>query len=150
MQNHCDWNQVYIYIANIVNKISRPDLIIGIAGGGIIPASMIARQLKMYNITYIGLKSYSDHNVQNEIQMYLEPDLSKQDVNQNVLIVDDILDTGNTFKYMHEYLTKKQFKNIQYAALHHKLKPLQYIPSNLVYGTQCESNIWIQYAWELV
>lgn len=127
-----------------------PDLIIGVAGGGVIPAGIIARALKCYNIEFIGLRSYNENCSQDShLQMYRIPNLTTQSRSQQVLVIDDILDTGNTFKFVDEYLRDKNFKNIQYAALHHKLKPLQYVPDNLVYGTQCESESWIEYPWEI-
>jgi hypoxanthine phosphoribosyltransferase len=147
-----NWNSIHLYCQTIANKVKKPNLIIGIAGGGLIPTSIIARHLKCYNILYIALRSYNIDNTQsNEMEMYHVPEMSFQDRDQQVLVIDDILDTGNTFKYMDWYLKSRDFKNIQYAALHHKIKDtnIQHIPNDFIYGTQCQNTSWIEYPWEI-
>ena len=65
---------------------------------------------------------------------------------QKILVVDDICDTGNTFKILKElYRDKYKDINVEFASLFTKDKS-----SHLVdyYGLSVADSIWLDFPWE--
>lgn len=144
------WDNAYKWCHDIMAWMTNPSIIISVANGGIIPAAILARLYKVYKIHNIGIKSYEDKSKLESVQLYFEPNLVGESPLSNILVVDDILDSGNTFKYVEQYLYEKGFSNITFASLHFKHNPLigQYVPKNYVYAVGCKSDVWVEYPWE--
>lgn len=144
------WQSVFSLCNSLKDKIKRPDIIICIANGGIIPAAILSKLCRVYRTYNIGIKSYDQSNNQRLAQMYYEPSISHEDKSQRVLIIDDILDTGNTFKYVESYLHQRGFYDLTFASLHFKQlhQAEQYVPENFVYAQTCDETTWIVYPWE--
>ncbi|MED5358721.1 MAG: xanthine phosphoribosyltransferase, partial [Pseudomonadota bacterium] len=66
--------------------------IVAITRGGLVPASIVARELNIRLIDTIGIASY-DHKSQGEISMLKDADAGD---GEGWLIVDDLVDTGST------------------------------------------------------
>lgn len=150
IQKYVDWTEVNHLCNVIANNVVKPDLIIGIATGAMIPTSIVARKLNIFNVEFIGLKSYTKEKTQNSIQLYHKPDLEFAS-DKKILVIDDLLDSGNSFNYVNNYLLSLGLlqSNIQYAVMHYKIKDeKQYKPLNFVYGTQCAGDVWLAYPWE--
>ena len=77
--------------------------IIAITRGGMVPAAIVAEITGIKNIEIIGLSSY-DGDKQGAMQMLRKP----QDIGdgQGWLIIDDLSDTGNTFRHVRELYPK--------------------------------------------
>lgn len=149
-QQYIDWPEVYHLCNYVADNVIKPDLIIGIAAGGVIPAAIIAKRLKVYNVEFIGIKSYTEEKLQETIQMYQAPQ-HPIPLDKKILIIDDLLDSGNSFKYIRNYLYNLSVSpfNVQFGAMHYKLKTEdQFKPHNFVYGTQCAGDVWLAYPWE--
>jgi len=150
-QAQVTWADVYSTSKYIADNVVKPDLIIGIASGGIIPTAIIARRLNVFNVQHIGIKSYTEQKTQESIQLYYKPNLSNITADKKILIVDDLLDSGSSFKYVCNYLMDNGIRstNIQCAALYYKIKDSdQFIPNNFVQGTNCPGDVWLVYPWE--
>lgn len=123
------------------------DAILCITRGGLIPAGMLAYQLGIKQIVNINIASYSDENKQEEISIQ---ELSKKDKNilknsKKVLVVDDIVDSGNTLESLAKYIIDdKKLKNIDYEtfAIVDKLK----IADHRLF--HIESNKWVVFPWD--
>ena len=90
----------------ILKKFPNIDTILCVTRGGLVPAGILSYALNIKNIINIKVESYDDDNAQKE--MKLTP-LSKRDIktlakSSGILIVDDILDTGDTIVEVYEYL----------------------------------------------
>lgn len=120
----------------------QPELVIGIAFGGLLPASFISASLR---VTMLPLKvSHYDGAVQ------LSDVVITQSVNYfcniRTLVVDDIVDSGDTLIATQKYLLANGLKaeNLRFATLHKKANtkfdPNWYI--DIVEG-------WIYYPWEM-
>ena len=87
-------------VLSIIQKIeNRPELIVGLCRGGLIPATMLSHwfQVPMLAVNL----SLRDNTVINGSA--LTQLISNLPMYDNILIVDDINDTGETLKYvMHE------------------------------------------------
>ena len=96
-------------------KLSHPDVssIMGLPRGGLIPAVMISHKL--------------------DIPLVFTP-------TENTLIVDDICDSGETFKKVYQ-----QYPNLKFACLH--FKPHVSIFNPTIYAQEVGDE-WLYYPWE--
>ena len=151
---HYDWQQVHEMCNTLSLMVERPDLIIAVARGGLIPAALVANVLNVRRIYNVGIKSYLEPGLHDVPTVYQRIDNESHlwEPDTKILVIDDILDTGSTFKYLHNDLSKeKGFTDISYATLHYKVRNdiNQYIPPNHVFVEEVYQTTWVEYAWEL-
>ena len=111
--------------------------IIAITRGGLVPAAIIARELDIRLIDTVCMTSYSDEHAQGEIKLL-------KDVpgdGTGWLIIDDLVDTGKTAKYVRELLPKAHFATI-YA------KPAGR-PLVDTFVTEVSQDTWIYFPWDI-
>ena len=84
--------------------------IVCITRGGLVPAAIIARELGTRLIETVCVASYHDYSAQGELKVLkqISPELTV-DGGENVLIVDDLTDTGKTAAIVREMLPKAHF-----------------------------------------
>jgi hypoxanthine phosphoribosyltransferase len=114
------WDQyqrICFSLAKAVNK-KRIDYIVAISRGGLI-ASRILSDILNLPISHITIISYQDLKQQKEIRITETP--SRLFDNQTILLVDEIADSGKTFKRALEYFRK--FKNCTIYTLALYVKP---------------------------
>lgn len=88
------WEDIDLAIDCLVPRIPfRPDIVLGITRGGVIPASLIHRCYPGAKLLTLRAKSYTGHT---QSKLKLEKFPWKDLTGRRVLIVDDIWDTGAT------------------------------------------------------
>lgn len=76
-------------------------------------------------------------------------DISADITNKNVLVIEDIIDTGNTFIFLNEYLKKKNPKSIKIASLFSKpSKHIQKFDIDYI-GFEIEDHFIVGYGMDL-
>ncbi len=99
-----DWQTFESEIENLSKKIDyQPDIIIGITRGGIVPARLLSRDLDvkpMYCLTV--RKVGEERKVVNDVLDDL--------VDKNILLVEDMLETGRSLIVAKQYLESKGAK----------------------------------------
>ena len=121
-----------------------PDCIIAIAKGGLVPARIIARHLKIERIYCVGAKAYSGMDSLEELKVYQGlPMLNST----NMLIVDDISDRGNTLTDIKSLCVGvcSMGANIMTAAPYYKTGTM-HIPD--FSATEFPRDNWIVFPWE--
>jgi len=121
----------------------QPDIIVGIARGGIIPASILTDLLKTQITTTIRIEFYLDI-AQPNIQPTLKQPLTVPVNGKKILIVDDISDSGQSLKIAKQHLTEKGATEIKIATLY--TKTTTQIPPDYVEKT---TNNWVVFPWEI-
>jgi len=138
------WRDLGLLTKALVDKVKkgeRPDVVVGIARGGLIPAMVIADRLRT-PLDIINIKSYRALGVKGVLKVY---DVMYEDVaDKKVLIVDDVADTGETFLFVSEHMMKKGAKSVMLASIF--LKPWSRVKPN--YFVE-ETDEWIVFPWEL-
>ncbi|MCL1978149.1 MAG: phosphoribosyltransferase [Candidatus Bathyarchaeota archaeon] len=141
------WNQIYEMLLEQSEKIHKnryqPDIIVGIARGGIIPASILTDLLKTQITTTIRIEFYLDI-AQPNIQPTLKQPLTVPVNGKKILIVDDISDSGQSLKIAKQHLTEKGATEIKIATLY--TKTTTQIPPDYVEKT---TNNWVVFPWEI-
>ncbi|MBU1198976.1 MAG: phosphoribosyltransferase [Nanoarchaeota archaeon] len=119
----------------------KPDLIVGISRGGWVPASLVSDFLNVGFVVSVGVKSYAAVGVKK--QPIIRENLGMDIQNMNVLVVDDIVDTGETLKLIKDHLEDLGASEIKSVVMH--LKPWAKIKPD--YFVE-ETTNWPVYPWE--
>ncbi len=118
------------------------DTIVPIARGGLTLAHMLAQALDIRNVQSISTQLYDGMEKRNSITIKGECDFSDS---KNILIVDDIADSGETLKALYNHFT------LANEALHFKTATLFYKKSSVFkpdYWVR-EAKGWIDFFWEV-
>ncbi|MEM5811906.1 MAG: phosphoribosyltransferase family protein [Candidatus Aenigmatarchaeota archaeon] len=122
----------YKICEKIIDSRFNPDVIVGIHRWGIIPALIISDVLNNINVKVLYIKE--------------KPCNINGLKNKKVLLVDEVCDSGKTFKKAIKILKKMKTKEIRTACLH--LKPRSIFKPNYV-GMKMKNNNWIIYPWSI-
>jgi hypoxanthine phosphoribosyltransferase len=153
---HIDWSQYFGLCDDIVKQIVDYETkystnitdIIGIARGGLMPAQYIAYKLGVKQIHNCGIISYSEDDQKmddDKVIMYQRP-LAHFNKTSNVLIIDDIADTGKTFEKSLTCHCLQWANTIRLAALHYK--PSSSSVKLDFYGQKIDKKDWIVYPYD--
>lgn len=144
---YIDYNQFGIKLQKLYNKILRgykPTHVIGIANGGLNISKPLAAWMGCEHIT-VSIHFYNSDKPMSKPYFADIPSIPTDW--SNLLIVDDILDTGTTMKYFMNTTGLVQGFNFKIATLHwfpngkHGLMPDFYVDKK-------PKNSWIVYPWE--
>jgi xanthine phosphoribosyltransferase len=111
--------------------------------GGLVPAAIVARELGIRVIETVCIESYDDEKRQGELRVLkaITDKIAKTgDGGANVLVVDDLVDTGATARLVREMLPKAHFATV-YA------KPLGR-PLVDTFITEVSQDTWIFFPWD--
>ena len=111
--------------------------IVAVTRGGLVPAAIIARELDIRLIDTVCMTSYSDDHAQGEIRLLK----GVTGDGTGWLIIDDLVDTGKTAKYVRDLLPKAHFATI-YA------KPAGK-PVVDTFVTEVSQDTWIYFPWDI-
>jgi hypoxanthine phosphoribosyltransferase len=140
------WNQIYDMLLcqaqKIENQPYKPDIIIGIAKGGLIPARILTDLLENPELSFIQIEFYIDVN-QTLQEPTLKQPLTAKVTGKKVLLVDDIADSGKSLKLAKTHLQKQSALEIKTAVLYKK-------PQSITTPDFCEktTNSWVLFPWE--
>jgi xanthine phosphoribosyltransferase len=115
--------------------------IVAVTRGGLIPAGVIARELGLRVIDTICVASYHEEREQGELQV-LKPVSERllERPQEELLIIDDLVDTGATAKAVRDLLPGAFFATI-YA------KPAG-LPLVDMFVTEVSQDTWIYFPWD--
>ena len=112
--------------------------IIGITRGGLVPACIVARELDIRLVETLCISSY-DHQNQREAKVLKTPDSIGN--GEGWLIIDDLVDTGSTFK-----IAREIFPKAHYACIYAKPEGAK---TTDTYITEVSQDTWIHFPWDL-
>lgn len=120
----------------------EPDVLLAIARGGVTIAHSIAQALDMRNLYTLNSIHYEGDMKLNTFNIFNIPDLSNA---KRVLIIDDIVDSGESMEKILEVL-KEKFPKVDF-----KLATLFYKKTAIVQPdyTVKEATQWIDFFWEV-
>jgi hypoxanthine phosphoribosyltransferase len=141
-----DWNLFYNLARQVATKINssgyRPDIIVGLARGGWVLARVLCdligiKDLVSLKVEHWGVTATPDGKAQ--LKYTLNVDLT----GKNVLVVDDITDTGESMRVTLEYLKSLKPSEIKTAALRH-INTSKFLPD--YFGEEISWR-WVIFPW---
>ena len=151
-----DWKKYNLTVEKLALQIHSsgyiPDLLIGIARGGLPITDVLSRIFKL-KCAYLAVESYSGKGIedqQGELVFSREMSSTVQDMRGNILLCDDLSDTGVTLNKSIQWLKnypplKGNIKNIKTAVLWKK-KDSSFEPDFC--AEKLDSNPWIAQPFE--
>ncbi len=141
------WDELYKMTVELADRVKedrfKPDIIVGVSRGGWPPARIMSDLLDNPNLANVKVQFYEDIYQTAEEPRITQP-ISVPVKGKNILIVDDIADTGKSLKLVREKLLEDEASEVRIATLY--LKPWSItIPDFYVKTT----NAWVCFPWEL-
>jgi len=145
------WNKVQHLTEKIHEQIKlqhkKYDWVVSINSGGLIPGVILSKAMKSKHAV-ISINNYKEKNknTKTERDLYLSH-IGFIKMNHNILIVDNIIRTGDSMKAAIESLKKvdPDAKKIDTATLHlnvnSKFKPIYF-------AEEISGDDWVEYPWE--
>lgn len=119
-----------------------PDILLGIARGGLIPAGSLGYALSIKNCYIMNVEYYTGVNERLEVPTILPPYLELVDLeHSDILVVDDVADTGHTLRMVHDFVSDK-VGTARTAVLYEK--PRSVIKADYVWR---RTSRWINFPW---
>jgi hypoxanthine phosphoribosyltransferase len=123
----------------------EPDIVLGIARGGLLVAGAIAYALDVKNTFTMNVEFYTGIEERLEMPMILPPVPDLVDLGESrVLIADDVADTGKTLALVKEFLDGK-VGEVRAAVLYEK--PRSEVSCEYVWR---RTDRWIDFPWSVL
>ena len=110
--------------------------IVAITRGGLVPAAIVSRELEVRLFDTVCVSSY-DHQAQGDITILKR----REGDGEATLIVDDLVDTGNTAKVVRELLPKAHCATVYAQPAGRPLVD--------TFVTEVSQDTWIHFPWDL-
>ena len=155
-----DWNDVEKMVTHIITEMYndnyRPDYIVGLTRGGLVPAIMMSNRtgIPMYTLD-VRLRDRDGLKIKTESNEWMPKDAFS---GKNILIIDDINDSGATFnwitndwssKYLDAGVQKVWDNNVRFAVLTENMSSefgnVRYQAHEV---NKAEKDVWLVYPWE--
>lgn len=133
------WQDAHVKSQKLSQKIKNKrdwKKIVIITRGGLVPAALISRFLDIKHIETICIESYSDERQQHNMNVLKE----YRNEDENILVIDDLADTGETLKEV-----RKMLPNAYFVALYTKPLGKEYLDE---FVEQTPQNVWLYFPWE--
>ena len=123
-------------------RVYEPDVLLAVARGGLTLAHLMAQALDMRNLYTLNSVHYEGELKLDTFNVFNIPDVSHA---KRVLIIDDIVDSGETMEEILKIL-KEKFPNVEF-----KLATLFYKKTAVLQPdyTVREATQWIDFFWEV-
>jgi hypoxanthine phosphoribosyltransferase len=140
------WPDYGVGVRELARQIAddsfQPDIILGIARGGLIPTGSLGYALSIKNCYMINVEYYTDVDQRLEVPVILPPYLELVDLHDSkVLVVDDVADTGHTLAKVHEFVAHS-VRETRTAVLYEKSASV--IKCDYVWR---RTDKWINFPW---
>lgn len=141
------WNQIYDMLVDQAESIRqvgfKPDIIVGISRGGLVPCRILTDLLESPQVVTIRIEFYVGI-AQRSLQPILKQPLTVSVEGKKVLLVDDISDSGQSLLLAKEHLFEKGAVEVKIATLYARTNTR--VKPDFV---EKETNSWIVFPWEI-
>jgi len=145
------WEDIQRLCKVLAKKIKdsgyKPDVIVAIARGGWIPARILCDFLNVKELYSVKSEHWGIVATPDERARITQP-LNVNLEGKNVLVVDDVADTGETIELVAEHVRSLNPKEVKTAVIDYKKPTSKYVPD--FYAAEMKEWRWIVYPWSLL
>ncbi|MHA1383183.1 MAG: phosphoribosyltransferase [Candidatus Helarchaeota archaeon] len=142
-----NWTEIESQCLELAKKIKKgtfnPDILVVLARGGFLIARLLSDYLNIREVSILQLEYYTDIG-EKRLSPNLISDIPCNVNEKNILLCDDVIDTGESMIFTIEHIKNKGCKDVKIATLHTKPHS-KFIPDFYVE----EVDAWIIYPWEI-
>ncbi len=134
------WDEITLHAQSLALKLAEKGPfkgVVAITTGGMVPACIIARHLGVKNIDTLCISSYDD---QSQRKAAVLKAATAAGEGEGWLVIDDLSDTGNTFRAARALLPKAH-----YASLYAKPAGEDAVDT---YIMSVSTDTWLHFPWE--
>jgi len=146
-----NWEYIYGLCRDVSDQVKtsefEPDVVVALARGGWFAGRCICDFLGLNDLTSLKMEHYvgtAAKSGEPEVR-YPMPEGSVED--KDVLIIDDIADTGGSIEHAYEYVTDRDANEVRTATLQ-LLQTSEFEPDYV--GERLEEWAWIVYPWNFI
>jgi xanthine phosphoribosyltransferase len=136
------WNELHrdaLLLAWRLHEVRHFKGIIAVSRGGLFTAQAVAYELDIHYVDTYCIKSYN-HQEQTVCEDLKVPQLPAGTRTDDFIVIDDLADTGQTFKHI-----KTRYPTAHYAAIYAKPQGESQCDSFI---TEVSQNTWIYFPWD--
>jgi len=139
-----NWETVSTYCERLTGQIKefRPEVIVAISRGGLVPARLLADSLDVRVIEVLGIAFHKTMTGSSGFPQIAQ-DIAVEVRGRRVLVVDDVADIGRSLVVAKDHLMRKGASEVKTAAIHYKTNPM----SRPDYYA-ATADAWVVYPWE--
>lgn len=134
-----NWDKIQLLSKSLASQLapSGPwQAVVGVARGGLIPATIVARELGVLMVDTVCVSTHNDEGARQSTKfLKILPGNG-----EGCLVIDDLVDTGTTFSLLRPYLPRATFASL-FA------KP-EGIKSTDFCVEKIDQDVWIKFPWE--
>jgi hypothetical protein len=141
------WEEIQSSLHKLASKIGdsryEPEIIVGIARGGWVVARILSDLLGVKDVASLKIKFYKGLDDRERRPTITQP-ISESPEGKNILMVDDVVDTGESIIVARKHVMDHGAKVVKVATIH--MKPWSKIIPD--YYVSCTED-WVMYPWEV-
>ena len=146
-----NWEYIYGLCRGVSNQVKaadfEPDVVVALARGGWFAGRCICDFLGLDDLTSLKMEHYVGTGVKSDEPQIRYP-MPEESVNdKNVLVIDDIADTGGSLRRAHEYVTERGAADVRTGTLQ-LLQTSEFDPEFV--GERLEEWTWVVYPWNFI
>ena len=146
-----NWEYIYGLCRDVSDQVKRaafePDVVVALARGGWFPGRCLCDFLGLDDLTSLKMEHYVGTGEKADEPTVRYPMPEGSVAGKDVLIVDDIADTGGSISRAHEYVTDRDCNEVRTATL--QLLGTSSFEPDFV-GERLAEWTWVVYPWNFV
>jgi len=144
-------------LSELISNDGKPDLIVGIQRGGLIPSIVLSHSLKIQNIDVLSIKRTENDCVnanKKKVELLTKLDSTFDGIKgRDVLLIDDICGSGDTLRLAFNILKKYQAERLRtlvcFVNLDNWEPQNKIMPSSAITYIGKEIRGWMVFPWEM-
>jgi hypothetical protein len=140
------WDQIYAMLVRQAGKIRcsgfKPDVIVGVTRGGLVPARILSDLLGACELATVGVKFYVGV-AETRSEPVLKQSVSADVTEKKALLVDDVADSGKSLLLAKEHLKYQGVEEVRVATVYRK--PLSALTPDFY---EKETSRWVVFPWD--
>ena len=146
-----NWEYIYGLCRDVADEVKaadfEPDVVVALARGGWFAGRCLCDFLGLDDLTSLKMEHYVGTGVKADEPQVRYPMPEGSVEGKDVLVIDDIADTGGSIRRAHEYVTERDPAEVRTATLQ-LLQTSEFEPEFV--GERLEEWTWVVYPWNFI